>query len=83
MDLGTATVVQCIVPLDQQAATVSFYDDWVASQDTAYNRTESEGGGITWQGVEPDGGSQTIIALLSILDGDDFVAGTLTVGQLE
>ncbi len=77
------TVVQFIVPLDQQQATISFYQDWTGAQTDEYLRTEGGGGGVTWQNDPPAGEEKRIIAILSPLDGDDFAAVTLTVGPAE
>lgn len=83
MESGPATVVQFIVPLDEQDATIAFYDDWTESQPDTYIRTEAETGGVTWQN-DPDPGSDAyIIAVLSPLEGDDFITVTITAGSLE
>jgi hypothetical protein len=77
------TIVQFIVPIEQQEATIAFYDDWVDSEPEEHLRTEAESGGVSWQN-NPDGGAdKRIISVLSPLDGDDFVTVTLTVGPLE
>lgn len=42
MESGPLTVVQFIVPLSEQEATISFYDDWTDGQADTYIRTEAE-----------------------------------------
>ena len=80
---GPLTVVQFIVPLDQQAATISFYDAWTESQSDAYQRVEADAGGVSWQNAPEAGAERTIIAVLAPLEEDDFVTVTLTVGPAE
>lgn len=80
---GPLTIVQYTVPLDRQASTIAFYDDWTTSQSDDYQRTESESGGVSWQNAPAAGGEKHIIAVLSPLEGDDFVTVTLTVGPAE
>ncbi|MGI9613100.1 MAG: hypothetical protein ACR2QO_09335 [Acidimicrobiales bacterium] len=80
---GAATIVQFIVPLEEQQATIAFYDDWTAAQADEYLRTEAETGGVSWQSDSEPGTDRNIIAVLSPLDGDDFVAVTLTTGIFE
>ncbi|MEZ4502408.1 MAG: hypothetical protein R3C39_07270 [Dehalococcoidia bacterium] len=82
-DAGPVKVVQFIVPLDQQDETVAFYEAWVDGQPDEYLRTEGASGGLTLQSDTPEGENRTIIAILSPLEGDDFVTVTLTVGALE
>jgi hypothetical protein len=82
-EAGALTVVQFIVPLEQQAATIAFYDDWTASQPDEYTRIEVDSGGVSWQNAPEPGADGTIIAVLSPLEGDDFVAVTVTNGPLE
>lgn len=81
-DSGPLTVVQFIVPLEQQTATAAFYDDWVGGQEEEYLRTDSAGGAVTLQSDTGPGEHKTIIAILSPLEGDDFVTVTLTRGLL-
>ena len=76
-------MVQFIVPLDQQAATISFYDEWTESQSDAYQRVEAEAGGVSWQNAPESGAERAIIAVLAPLEEDDFVTVTLTVGPAE
>ena len=82
-EAGALTVVQFIVPLDQQASTIAFYDDWTASQPDEYQRIEVDSGGVSWQNAPEPGADGTVIAVLSPLEGDDFVAVTLTNGPFE
>ncbi len=83
MEAGPMTVVQFIVPLDDRQATISFYDEWTGSQAAEYQRTESPSGGVSWQNAPAAGDDKHIIAVLSPLEGDDFVTVTLTVGPAE
>ena len=83
MEAGPMTVVQFIVPLDDQQATISFYDEWTGGQAEEYQRTESPSGGVSWQNTPAAGDDKHIIAVLSPLEGDDFVTVTLTVGPAE
>jgi hypothetical protein len=80
---GPATIVQFIVPLDEQGATVAFYDEWTSAQPDEYQRIEAGSGGVSWQNDPEPGADRNIIAVLSPLDGDDFVAVTLTTGVLD
>lgn len=82
-EAGTATVVQFIVPLDEQESTIAFYDDWTSDQSDEYQRIEAEAGGISWQNAPDAGSDAAIIAVLAPLEGDDFVTVTITVGSLE
>ncbi len=83
MESGPMTIVQFIVPLDEREATISFYDDWTAGQPDEYLRTAAESGGVSWQNDPEAGEDKRIIAVLTPLEGDDFVAATLTVGPAE
>jgi len=80
---GPLTLVQFIVPLDQQEATISFYDEWTEAQSDEYQRVEAEAGGVSWQNAPESGAERTIVAVLAPLEGDDFVTVTLTVGPAE
>jgi hypothetical protein len=80
---GPLTVVQFIVPLDQQEATIAFYDEWTGEQSEEYLRTDSESGGVTLQTETTAGQQKTIISILSPLEGDDFVTVTVSQGELE
>lgn len=80
---GPITIVQFIVPLDRQDATIAFYDDWTAAQPDEYQRAAAENGGVSWQNAPETGAEKNIIAVLSPLAGDDFVAVTLTSGPAE
>ncbi len=80
---GPLTVVQFIVPLDRQEATIAFYDDWTESQPDGFQRVEAECGGVSWQNAPEPGAERTIIAVLAPIAGDDFVTVTLTVGPAE
>ena len=80
---GPLTVVQFIVPLDQQEATIAFYDDWTESQPDEYQRVEAESGGVSWQNAPEPGAERAIISVLAPIAGDDFVAVTLAVGPAE
>ncbi len=83
MESGTATIVQFNVPLDEWQATIAFYDDWTEGQAGDYVRTESESGGVGWQNVPTPGTDKQIIAVLSPLEGDEFVTVTLTMAPAE
>lgn len=83
MESGGMTIVQYNVPLDRAEATIAFYDDWTSRQAADYVRTESESGGVGWQNVPTPGADKQIIAVLSPLEGDEFVTVTLTVGPSE
>ncbi len=80
---GPLTLVQFIVPLDQQDAAIAFYDEWTATQADEYQRVAAEGGGVSWQNAPDPGADRTLIAILAPLEGDDFVVVTLTTGPLE
>jgi hypothetical protein len=80
---GPMTIVQYIVPLERQAATIAFYDEWTSARPGEYQRTEAATGGVTWQNAPGPDGERHIIAVLSPLEGDDFVAVTLTAGMAE
>jgi hypothetical protein len=80
---GPLTIVQYTVPLDRQAATIAFYDEWTAARSDDYERVEAESGGVSWQNAPAAGGEKHIIAVLAPLEGDDFVTVTLTVGPAE
>jgi hypothetical protein len=82
-ETGPLKVVQYIVPLERQAATIAFYDQWTAAQADDYQRTEGETGGVSWQNAPAADGAKHIIAVLSPIEGDDFVAVTITAGSLE
>ena len=82
-EAGELTIVQYIVPLDQQQATIAFYDEWTSSQSDDYQRTEAETGGVTWQNAPEPGGEKHLITVLSPLEGDDFIAVTVAVGPAE
>ncbi len=56
---------------------------WTTAQPDDYQRIESESGGVSWQNDPEPGGDKRIIAVLSPLEGDDFVTVTLTVGPAE
>ena len=79
---GPATIVQFIVPLDDQDSTVAFYDDWTDAQSDVYQRIDAGGGGVSWHNDPEAGGDKQIIAVLAPLEGDDFVTVTLTMGEL-
>ena len=80
---GSLTIVQFIVPLDQQQSTIEFYDNWTESQPDEYQRVAAESGGVSWQNSPEVGADKTVIAVLAPLEGDDFVAVTVTTGPLE
>ncbi len=80
---GLFTVVQFIVPLAQRDAAIAFYDDWTQAQPDDYQRTASDGGGVSWQNAPDAEADKIIIVVLAPLEGDDFVAITLTVGPVE
>ena len=80
---GPFTIVQFIVPLDQQDATIAYYDDWTDSEPDEYQRIAVESGGVSWQNAPELGAEMNIIAVLAPLEGDDFVVATLTTGPAE
>lgn len=82
-EAGPLAIVQFIVPLDEQQATIAFYDDWTGSQSDDYQRTESESGGVSWQNAPVTGAEKHVISVLSPIEGDDFVVVTLAVGPAE
>jgi hypothetical protein len=79
----SATILQFIVPLDRQEATIAFHDEWVDAQADEYQRIEAAAGGVSWQNAPEAGADRNLIAVLAPLDGDDFVVVTLTTGALE
>lgn len=79
-EAGPATIVQFIVPIDQQQATIDFYDEWTEAQAEDYIRIEAESGGVSWQNDPESGADKNIIAVVSPLDGADVVTVTLTTG---
>lgn len=82
-EAGPVTIIQFIVPLDQQEAAIAFYDEWTAAQSDEYQRNESAGGGVSWQNAPESGADKNLIVILTPLEGDDFVPATLTIGPLE
>lgn len=80
---GPLAIVQYIVPLERQAATIAFYDEWTTARSDDYRRVEAESGGVSWQNAPGPGGEKHIIAVLAPLEGDDFVTVTLTAGPAE
>ena len=61
------------MPIDDVDTAISFYDEWTTSEADDYQRTDAEGGGVSWIG---DG---RVIQVLAPLEGDDEVLITLTV----
>lgn len=82
-DSGPLKVVLFTVPFDQQDATVAFYEDWTADQPDEFVRTDSGGGGVTFQSEAAVGEGKSIVAILSPLAGDDFVSVSLSFGEFE
>jgi hypothetical protein len=82
-DSGPLKTVLFIVPLDQVDATVAFYESWTGGQSETYLRTDSESGGVSFQSGVAVGEDKTTIAILSPLDGDDFVSVSLSYGTFE
>ncbi len=80
---GPLTTVLYVVPLDQQAATIAFYDQWTDAEPDEYLRTEAGSGGVTWQNAPDADEDKIVIQVLSPLEGDDFVSVSLAVGPAE
>jgi hypothetical protein len=80
---GPFTIVQYIVPLDQMEAAIAFYDDWTDTHSDAFQRTEAEAGGVSWQNSPEQGADKYLIAVTAPIEGDDFTTITFTGGPAE
>ncbi len=80
---GPLKTVLYNVPLDQQAATIAFYDQWTEAEPDTYLRTESVNGGVSWQTDSSAMKDKVIISVLSPLAGDNFVSVSIAVGSVE
>lgn len=70
--------VTFVLPDDRFDEIVAFYDDWVASSDDDYQRTEAEAGGVSWIGSTADGAPRQI--QVSSVSGGEFVVGLIAGG---